>query len=127
MAADRFIALLANSIAPELEIEDMCPRFPAFVFHYRTIGTRNGFYSARNASTGFTEAARRAGRKLAISAERPRTAATATSVGTSQDWMPKSSLRISVVAASELTRPARIPASVSQPASFRINRYTLPG
>src|SRR5262249_45713770 len=55
-------------------------------------------YSARNAVIGSTEAARRAGRKLANNAEIPNTAATQARVVISQGGVPKSSLRISEAA-----------------------------
>jgi hypothetical protein len=86
--------------------------------------TTRARYSARRASTGLTEAARRAGIKLASSEEMPSTPATAASVGTSQVRTPNRRPRISVAAATEHPRPITTPAPISPPASFRISRYT---
>ena len=60
--------------------------------------TQRKLYSARNAEIGSTEAARRAGRKLANNADVPNTAATLTSVVKSHGGVPKSSLRINEAA-----------------------------
>ena len=74
-------------------------------------------YSARSASTGFTDAARWAGMKLAARAAIPSTPATATNVGISQVRTPNSSFRISVAAPIEQIPPIAIPAAASQDAS----------
>src|SRR5271156_3529424 len=75
-------------------------------------------YSACRASTGLTEAARRAGMKLAKSAARASTAATAPSVIASQAWVPKSRERISEPVATEQSKPAPMPIAASHPASL---------
>ena len=78
-------------------------------------------YSDRSASTGFTDAALRAGMKLATSADTARTAATDTIVATSQERTPNSKPLISVAAASEPARPKAMPTTVNHPASLRIS------
>ena len=77
-------------------------------------------YSVRRASTGFTDAARRAGTKLAIAAAIPSIMATATSVGASQELTPNSSFRANVAAVTEPTAPSPMPNAANPPASFKI-------
>src|ERR1051326_7998337 len=79
-------------------------------------------YSARKAEIGSTEAARRAGRKLASNAEPPNTTATEMSVVTSHGGVPKSSLRINEAATIAHPLPIRIPANANAPASLRMSR-----
>ena len=79
-------------------------------------------YSARNAEIGSTEAARRAGRKLASNAEAPNTPATQISVAMSHGGVPNRSLRISEAAIIAQTVPITIQASANAPASLRISR-----
>src|SRR5208337_508078 len=85
---------------------------------------RSTRYSVRSASMGFTEAALRAGTKLASNAARPSTPATPTRVGISQLLTPNSIFRASAAAAMAATAPTLIPSAASHPASFRIIRYT---
>src|SRR6266545_4366313 len=68
-------------------------------------------YSARSAVIGSTDAARRAGRKLANNAEAPKTPATQRSVVRSHGGVPKSILRISEAAmiAHTITPAPRLP------------------
>lgn len=78
-------------------------------------------YSERRASTGLTEAARRAGMKLARRAAMPSRPATAARVARSHERTPNSSPRIRVAAATEHTRPIAMPKPVNSPASFRMS------
>src|SRR6185503_20466159 len=86
--------------------------------HLRLI---NRIYSARRAEIGSTDAARRAGRKLASNADAPNTAATPTSVVMSHGGVPKSNLRIKDAARIAHPVPITIPASANAPASFKIS------
>jgi hypothetical protein len=83
-------------------------------------------YSARNTSTGSSEAARRAGTYAAHNAQIPSTTETTTSVGKSQDASPNSNPRINVAAITAKTSPAPMPTAVNQLASLRMSRYTDP-
>src|SRR4029450_12720002 len=79
-------------------------------------------YSARRAEIGSTEAARRAGKKLASNADAPNMAATEISVAMSHGGVPKSNLRISEAARIAHPVPITIPASASTPASLKMRR-----
>src|SRR5579863_1432474 len=78
-------------------------------------------YSARRASTGLTDAARYAGKKLANSAQNVSKAATPTNAVASHGAVSKSSLRINVAAPTEHARPAAEPNAISRAASLRIS------
>ena len=79
-------------------------------------------YSARRASTGSTLAARLAGMKLAASAATAKIAATANSVGRSQERTPKSRFFINAEAANEQINPMAKPIAIRVADSFRIRR-----
>ena len=79
-------------------------------------------YSARKASTGFTDAARRAGRKLATADARPSKTATPPKVIPSHACTPNSSLRINIDVPTEQTSPIANPATVSHPACRMMSR-----
>src|ERR1700751_898752 len=78
-------------------------------------------YSARRASTGFTDAARRAGRKLAASDASPSNTDTQTKVAASHACTPNNRLRMSIDVPSEHNSPILSPARVSH-AAWRITR-----
>src|SRR5208282_4546112 len=73
-------------------------------------------YSARRASTGFTDAARRAGTKAAAIDASPSNKATKLRVGASHACTPNNRLRMSSDAPTEPTSPIASPAPISQPA-----------
>src|SRR5277367_2534187 len=73
-------------------------------------------YSARRASTGFTDAARRAGRKLAAIDARANSRATRLRVTASQACTPNNRLRMSSDDPTEQTSPIANPVAVSHPA-----------
>src|ERR1700761_5417125 len=93
--------------------------------HFRLpVGTHQRAYSARKASTGFTEAARCAGRKLATTEANPSETATHVRVIASHACTPKSSLRIDIDAPIEQISPIASPTAVSHPASRITSLYT---
>src|SRR5215470_9498149 len=81
-------------------------------------------YSDRNASVGFTDAARRAGRKLAASDANPSNTTTQTSVVGSHASTPNNRLRVRTDAPTEQTSPMASPAPVKRPASCITSLYT---
>src|SRR5467141_2554270 len=89
-----------------------------FRFLYRV---RSLLHSARNASTGFTDAAFLAGIKLAISAETPSTTATPDNVDRSHEVTPNSIPCITLAIITAKNSPARIPVHINHAASLRIN------
>jgi hypothetical protein len=73
-------------------------------------------YSARNASVGFRDAARHAGKKLATNDASPKSAATLVNVKASHARTPKSRLRITMEVPAEQASPIASPAIVNNPA-----------
>ena len=73
-------------------------------------------YSSRSACTGFTDAARRAGKKLAIKDAAASTSATQASVAGSQARTPNSRLRISIEVPMEASTPKTTPAPANHAA-----------
>jgi macrolide transport system ATP-binding/permease protein len=74
-----------------------------------------------------TDAARRAGTKLARTADAVSTTAAAISICASPDRTPNSIERNIMAAASEPSSPKKRPVAVKRPASLRMSRYTVSG
>jgi hypothetical protein len=102
-------------------------RLECFLSHSATLGMNEKMsdcHSARNASVGFTDAARRAGRKLAAIDASPSSKVTQPRVTASPAFTPNNRLRISKDAPTEQTSPIANPVPVSHPACIITSLYT---